>query len=192
MRKRAFWLLSGLVLACIGRAQDPTSRHVQFPPLLTSLPAGPAQPANLEVWDMAAGGAMIFTEPHTVDVAAGGIMTDSGRGDVLLGLPTGGVNPANFPTASTRYLDVTQGAVSVLPGRIPLFAATFAVNPGPTGPTGADGAMGLTGPTGPTGDPGPPGPTGPTGAAGTDGPPGPTPPTGIGEETEAIKCPRSK
>jgi len=62
--------------------------------------------------------------------------------------PPPGLNPANFPSGSSRFLDVVDNTgTSVLAARIALNATPFALSPGPQGPrtrrfTGASRAAG--------------------------------------------------
>ncbi len=56
-----------------------------------------------------------------------------------------------FPPGSSRYLDVTQGGLSVLTARVPLYASAFTISPGPQGPPGPPGPAGPAGPAGPPG-----------------------------------------
>ena len=182
LRNRILHLLSwtlALAPVILLRADDPTSRHLVLPVLASSLPASTmANAVQVEAWDAASGGSMIFAEAHMVDTEASSLITnDTGFADWLFGRP-GGLNPANFAFGSTRYLDVTQGGVSVLAARVPMYASPFSIAPGPTGPTGDPGPAGPAGPTGATGDPGPAGPTGPTGPTGDPGPAGPAGPAG--------------
>lgn len=185
MRNRTYWCLS-LVLVFAGagllQADNPTSKYLPLSPISTSLPASSTGLAvQLQVWDSLTAGVMIFGESHTVDTDAFAYITnDTGLDDLLFGRP-GGLNPANFPAGSSRYLDVTQGGSSVLAGRLPFYAAPFSVAPGPQGPPGAMGPVGppgATGPTGPTGTTGPAGPPGAQGLRGDTGPRGPEGPIG--------------
>ncbi len=176
MKHKSISFLSLVFVLSIGRllhAEDPTSKFLPLSSLASSLPVSSTGVAvQFEVWDQAAGGAVIFSEAHTVDTDAGSnISNDTGFVDLLLGRP-GGLVPANFPAGSSRYLDVTQGGSSVLTTRVPLYAAAFTISPGPQGPAGPQG------PTGPTGATGPAGPAGPQGPQGMQGPPGPNDVTG--------------
>src|SRR6266851_8953270 len=169
------------------QAQEPTSRLIPFS-LQTSLPPSTTQEVVVELWDAPSDGMLIFAESYggpdalPVDVS-GSISFQFGS----LQTPPG-LNPDDFVSGSSRFLDVTQGAVSVLlSGRLPLTAVAFALSPGPQGPTGPQGATGLTGATGaqgstgltgPTGPGGATGPTGLTGATGAQGPTGQTGATG--------------
>jgi hypothetical protein len=174
MRHKSAWLLSLVFVLCVGRllyAEDPTSKFLPLSPLPSSLPASSTGNAvQFEVWDQAAAGTMISTEAHTVDTDAGSNITnDTGFPNLLLGRP-GGLVSANFPPDSSRYLDVTQGGLSVLAARVPLYASAFTISPGPVGPAGPTGPQGPAGPAGPAG---PTGPQGPVGPPGPQGPPGP-------------------
>ena len=81
----------------------------------------------------------------------------------------GGLDRGNFPFGSNRFVDVVVDGVSVLSfGRIALYAAPFALNPGPPGPQGPEGPQGMQGPPGPQGPIGPTGPQGPQGATSRD------------------------
>jgi len=120
------------------------------------------------------------TIPLFEELQPGLTVADDNSFSFLFGSQTpSGLNPDNFQSGTSRYLDVLDNltSASVLPGgaRIPLNATAFALSPGPQGATGP---MGAPGPTGATGAPGPAGATGPTGATGAMGPVGPTGPTG--------------
>src|SRR5262249_12285071 len=172
-------VLVGL-LPLFSRAQDNTSRLIPFS-VSTSLAPGTTQEVMIELWDAPAEGTLIFDESYAGKDALP--VGDDGSIRFLFGsLQTPpGLNPTDFPSGSSRFLDVTQGGASVLAARVPLTAMPFALSPGPPG---ADGAMGPTGPTGPTGPQGltgatgAQGATGPTGAQGATGPTGAQGPTG--------------
>ncbi len=135
-----------LVVPQLLRAQA-TSRVIPFSNVATTIaPGSTGQALTLQVWDAASGGNLVFNEAQTLDVDANGNISF-----VLGALTGGGLDPNNFPSGSSRFLDVVDGTgASVLPnGRIPLNATPFALSPGPQGPAG---------PAGPQGDPGPPGP----------------------------------
>ncbi len=89
-----------------------------------------------------------MSENQTLDVDANGNISF-----VFGSQTTGGLDPVNFPSGSSRYLEVVDsgGASVLLGGRLALNATAFALSPGPQGPPGA---------AGPQGDPGPPGPPG--------------------------------
>jgi len=110
-------------------AEDPTSKFTPLAPLASLLPASSTSNAvQFEVWDQATGGTMISTEAHTVDTdVASNISNDTGFADLLLGRP-GGLVSANFPAGTSRYLDVTQGGISVLTARVPLYASAFTIS----------------------------------------------------------------
>lgn len=169
-----------LLSCCALRAQE-TSRTIPFS-LSTNIPCTPEPPATtcpqtvtIQLWDVFTGGATpIFSETQTVAVDA------SGNISFLFGSATaGGLDPAKFPSGSSRFLDVTDStAASVLLARVPLNATAFALSPGPKGDIGPQGPIGPAGPggpqgaTGPSGATGPAGPQGPVGPRGADGPPG--------------------
>ncbi len=124
-----------------------TSRVIPFNNVATTIaPGSTGQALTLQVWDAASGGNLVFNEAQTLDVDANGNISF-----VLGALTSGGLDPNNFPSGSSRFLDVVDGTSgSVLSnGRLPLNATAFALSPGPQGPSG---------PPGPKGDPGPPGP----------------------------------
>ena len=153
------------------RAQDATSRLIPFS-LSTSLAPG-TQEVVVELWDSPSAGTLIFNESYTGDNAL--VVAEDGSISFLFGNLQNppGLNPDDFPSGSSRYLDVTQGGQSVLAARVPLTAMPFALSPGPAGPTGPTGPQGPNGETGPQGPAGPTGASGPTGAQGTTGPMGP-------------------
>jgi hypothetical protein len=136
------WLLAAVV-----RAQQPTSRVIPFQGVATTIPPNtPGQALTIQLWDAAVTppGNLVFSEAQTLDVDANGAIS------FVFGSQTvNGLDPANFSSGSSRFLDVVDSTnTSVLPsppGRIPLNAVAFALSPGPTGPAG------------PQGPPGPPG-----------------------------------
>ncbi len=136
------WLLAAVV-----RAQQPTSRVILFQGVATTIPPNtPGQALTIQLWDAAVTppGNLVFSEAQTLDVDANGAIS------FVFGSQTvNGLDPANFSSGSSRFLDVVDSTnTSVLPsppGRIPLNAVAFALSPGPTGPAG------------PQGPPGPPG-----------------------------------
>ncbi len=142
-----FVLTVALVVPQVLRAQE-TSRVIPFNNVATTIaPGSTGQALMLQVWDAASGGNLGFHEAQTLDVDANGNISF-----VLGALTSGGLDPNNFPSGSSRFLDVVDAMtqLSVLPnGRLPLNATAFALSPGPQGPSG---------PPGPQGDPGPPGP----------------------------------
>src|SRR5215813_13023286 len=174
-----FWAFVFMVLPALASlAQDNTSRLIPFS-LSTTLPPQTIQELVVELWDAPSGGALIFDESYSgsnalaVD-ANGSISFSFGSLEIPPGL-----NPSDFPSGSSRYLDVTQAGASVLAARVPLTAVAFALSPGPqgppglAGPDGPQGAAGPNGPQGPQGSQGPPGAQGPQGATGPAGPQGP-------------------
>jgi hypothetical protein len=142
----------GLVVPQLLQAQE-TSRVIPFNNLPTSLPASTTQSVTAQLWDVASGGTTpLFSEgPFNVNVDANGNISF-----VFGSLTTGGLDPANFPSGTSRFLDVVDGTgASVLPnGRVALNATAFALSPGPQGPPGSQGPPGDPGPTGPSGPPG--------------------------------------
>ncbi len=178
-------MVACLVWSFCALAQE-SSRTIPFGNLPTSLPPSSLQDVTAQLKD--APGAVLFSEPQNVMVDVDGTIT------FFLGNnTTDGLDPANFASGTSRFLDVVDdsGASVLIGGPIPLTAVAFALSPGPagpegppgapgpTGPRGMDGAQGPTGPTGPTGLTGPTGPTGPTGATGPRGPTGSTGPQGL-------------
>lgn len=125
-------LLLSFIFALQVYADDPTSRYVRLSPIpTTTLPASSSGiPVQFELWDSATGGTQISVEAHTVDTDANAnIINDTGFSDLLFGRP-GGLTPSNFPSGSSRYLDVTQGGSTVLAARTPLYASAFTISPG--------------------------------------------------------------
>src|SRR5215468_4794052 len=169
------WAVAFMVLPALASlAQDNTSRLIPFS-LSTSLPPQTAQELVVELWDAASGGALIFDESYS---GSNALAVDANRS---IGFSFGslqippGLNPLDFPSGSSRYLDVTQAGASVLAARVPLTAVAFALSPGPQGPPGPAGPDGAQGPVGSNG---PQGPQGSQGLAGAQGPQGATGPAG--------------
>ncbi len=139
-------LTVALVVPQLVQAQA-TSRVIPFNNVATTIaPGSPGQALTLQVWDAASGGNLVFNEAQTLDVDANGNISF-----VLGALTSGGLDPNSFPSGSSRFLDVVNGAgASVLPsGRLPLNATAFALSPGPQGASGAPGPQGPPGPPGP-------------------------------------------
>src|SRR5713226_9147328 len=136
MRRRTVWL-SAVVFVLLpllsSRAQDPSFRLIPLT-LRTSLPPQTTQEVDVQLWDAQSGGALIFDEsytgPNALPVDEGGSISFRFGS---LQLPPG-LNPGDFASGSSRYLDVTQAGVSVLSARLPLAAVAFALSPGPQGP----------------------------------------------------------
>ena len=148
----------------------PTSREIPLIFPVTRLPFGSTQTITVQVWDTATGGNLVFSEVRpSIKV---GLL---GEIDFLLGsLTSGGIPTSAFVSGASRFLDVVDVTNrSVLPlGRLPLYAAPFALSPGPQGPAGPAGPQGIQGPSGANGLSGGPGPTGPQGPVGLQGPAG--------------------
>src|SRR6202158_2137459 len=181
----ARWFIVALVSLVVGLAQaQETSRVIPFNNVATSLPASTTQDVTLQLWDRASGGTLLFSEAQLgLEVDASGLI-----GFVFGSQTEFGLDPAAFPSGSSRFVDVVDDtSTSVLAARIPLNAAGFALSPGPEGPPGPPGDPGPQGAQGPQGNPGPqgaqgpqgiPGPEGPQGPQGSQGPQGPTGPQG--------------
>ena len=128
-------LLVALLCTAVAGAQE-TSRVIPFTNVATTLPPGGPQDVTIQVWDAAAAGNLVFSE------AQPGLAVDaSGNISFVLGSrtpgPPAGLDPNNFPTGSSRYLDVVDSTnTSVLAARVPLTATAFALSPGPQGPPG--------------------------------------------------------
>ncbi len=155
-------------------AQQPTSRTISET-LTTTLAKNTTQTVTAELFTSATGGTLIFSEIEP------SLKVNSTQGiTFLLGSQTsGGLNPSNFASGTSLYLDILHNGVSVISGgRLPMYATAFALSPGPTGPQGPMGIQGPQGSRGPTGATGPQGPIGLTGATGATGPAGPTGPQG--------------
>jgi hypothetical protein len=131
----------------LGVAQDNTSRLIPFS-LFMSLPPHTTQEVVVELWDASSGGALIFDESYAGPDALA--VDDSGSISFMFGSlqVSPGLNPHDFPSGSSRYLDVTQAGTSVLAARVPLTAMPFALSPGPQGPTGPQAPTGAQGPQG--------------------------------------------
>ena len=154
-------LVCSLIPTPVLRAQE-TSRVIFFGNLVTTLPPStPGQAVTLQLWDAAGGGNSLYCENQMLDVDTNQTISFSfGAGTPPAppcpSLPPG-LDPTNFPSGSSRFLDVvnTGSGVSVLAARLPLSATPFALSPGPTGPAGPAGAAGPAGPPGAAGPPGP-------------------------------------
>ena len=132
---------SVLVLACLAvyplmHAQQ-TSRVIPFNGVATTIAPGTlGQTLTIQLWDVAAGGNVFYCENQTLDVDPNGnISFNFGAGTTptpACASTPPGLNPPDFPTGSSRFLDVVDGTgTSVLPsppGRIPLTAVAFALS----------------------------------------------------------------
>jgi hypothetical protein len=111
-------------------AQQPTSRTISEK-VTTTFIRNTKQTVTAELWDNASGGNLIFSE-----VEPGLVVDKSQSITFLLGSQTsGGLNPANFASGTSLYLDILQNSVSVISGgRVPMYATPFSLSPGPAGP----------------------------------------------------------
>ena len=147
--KLGFVLVLAMVLVAPSGllAQEPTSRVIPFNNVATTLSGDSMEDIIVRVYDAATGGTLIFSETQN------GIATTPNQtvSFVLGGKTMGGLNPNDFPSGSSRYLDVVavnNANVSVLPnGRIPLTAVAFALSGGVSGVTSvkAGDAIAITG-----------------------------------------------
>ncbi len=88
-------------------AQDNTSRLVPFS-LSTSFEPGTLQQVVVELWDAPSDGRLLFSESYAGPDAL--TVDETGAISLLFGslqVPPG-LNPDDFPSGSSRYLDVTQ------------------------------------------------------------------------------------
>ena len=127
-------ILVSLTMTSVG-AQE-TSRVIPFNAVATTLPPNTLQDVTVQLWDAAGGGSPLFSE------AQPGLAVDiNGNINFVFGSltpgPPGGLDPNNFPSGSSRFVDVVNGkGNSVLAtGRLPLNATPFALSPGPAGPS---------------------------------------------------------
>jgi collagen triple helix repeat protein len=156
-------------------AQSPLSLVIPFQ-VATTLAPNTVTTLTAQIRDQATGGSLIFAEQETSL-----LVNSNGQIQFNLGGSTsGGLNPAIFPSPSSRFLDVlnANGQSILAAGRLPIVATAVALPSGPQGPTGPAGPAGPQGPIGPAGPTGPQGPTGPTGPQGPAGPTGPQGPPG--------------
>src|SRR5258706_11257577 len=155
-------------------AQQPTSRTISEI-VTTTLAKNTTQTVTAELFTAATGGTLVFSEVES-SVKVNGSQVIA----FLLGSQTsGGLNPANFASGTSLYLDILRNGVSVISGgRTPMYATPFSLSPGPTGPQGPMGLQGPQGIQGQTGATGPQGPTGLTGATGANGATGAQGPAG--------------
>src|SRR5258707_11950776 len=121
------------------RAQE-TSRVIPLK-MATTLPGGSTQDVTVQLWDVPTGGAapLFFEAQSQLPVG------DDGNINFVFGSQTpGGLDPSEFPSGSSRFLDVVNSnGNSVLPnGRLSLTATAFALSPGPAGPPRPQGPQG--------------------------------------------------
>jgi collagen type VII alpha len=151
-------------------AQSPTSRVIPED-AITTLANGSTQTVTAQLWTAPTGGTLVFSEVESnLKVGSGGSISFLFGSHTTNGLPT-----TDFASGTSLYLAIVHNGVSVSKGgRIPMYATSFSLSPGPQGPMGPMGVQGLTGATGTTGVQGPQGISGTTGAIGPQGPKGDT------------------
>ncbi len=146
MKRISLGTLVLLLAAVAVSAQQPSSRVIPFNNVAATIaPGTTGQALTLQLWDDPTAGTLQFSETQTLDVDSNGAIS------FKLGAATsGGLDPNNFPSGSSRFLDVVDsGGASVLTGgRIALNATPFALSPGPQGPPGLKGDSGPPGPPG--------------------------------------------
>jgi Collagen triple helix repeat (20 copies) len=170
VRYMAMLILLAFIFPVVIRPQTPLSLVIPFQ-VSTTLTPNTTVTVTAQVRDQATAGNLIFAEQES-----NLLVNSNGQIQFNLGGSTsGGLNPAAFPTPSSRFLDVLDvNGVSVLTaGRLPIVATAIAIPSGPQGPIGPVGPAGPQGSAGPIGPQGPTGPTGPQGPAGPVGPQGP-------------------
>jgi hypothetical protein len=164
-------LVSLALSSLLSFAQSPTSRVIPEN-ATTTLANGSTQTVTAQLWTAPAGGTLVFSEVESnLKVGSGGTISFLFGSHTTNGLPT-----TAFASGTSLYIAIAQNGVSVSKGgRIPMYATSFSLSPGPQGPMGPMGPMGLqglTGATGPAGVQGAQGIPGTTGAAGPQGPKG--------------------
>src|SRR3984893_7144326 len=161
-------LVSLALSSLLSFAQSPTSRVI--PEIaITTLAIGSTQTVTAQLWTAPTGGTLVFSEVESnLKVGSGGSVSFLFGSHTTNGLPT-----TDFASGTSLYLAIVHNSVSVSKGgRIPMYATSFSLSPGPQGPMGPMGVQGLTGATGTTGVQGPPGISGTAGAIGPRGPRG--------------------
>ncbi len=142
MKQIRFWILFLLCASVSLQAQE-TSRIIPFDDVVTMLSPSSRHDVTVQLWDVDLGGHLLYSETHPQ------IKVDSLRRIGFLfgsGKPNG-LNPLDFPSGSSRFVDVMDSkGNSVLPARLPLRAGAFALSPGPEGPPGPQGVPGPPGP----------------------------------------------
>ncbi len=112
-----------------------TSRVIPFNGVATVLPPSTVQDVTVQLWNVAGGGnSLLFSE------AQPGLAVDSNGninfvfGSLTPGQP-GGLDPNNFPSGSSRFVDVVDGKGNsvLVSGRLALTATPFALSPGQAG-----------------------------------------------------------
>src|SRR5260370_1917346 len=148
-----------LLVPQMSRGQAP-SRVIPFNSVPTNVAPGTfALTFTMQLWDASTAGTQLYCENQTLDVATGldgvtGVITFNFGAGVAPPTPCRsgppGLNPGDFVSGQSRFLDVVDATgASVLPappGRIPLNAVAFALNPGPHGPQGIQVPPGVQGP----------------------------------------------
>ena len=130
-------LVAFMALASFLTPAQETSRIIPFNGVPTTIAPGTlGQTLTIQLWDAAAGGNAFYCENQTLDVDANGnISFNFGAGSTptppCASTPPG-LKPPDFPTGTSRFLDVVDGTgTSILPnppGRIPLTAVAFALS----------------------------------------------------------------
>jgi hypothetical protein len=158
---RAIVLAMVLFVPQMSRGQA-TSRLVPFTNVPTNItPPAPAQTLTIQLFNTSTGGTPLYCENQTLDVTLGpdgvtGVITFNFGVGVAPATPCPSgppeLKPGDFISGESRFVDIVDTAgASVLPnppGRIPLTAVAFALNPGPQGQQGIQGVPGLQGPPG--------------------------------------------
>jgi hypothetical protein len=121
-----------------------TSRVITFNNLASNYPRRTTQSVIVQLWDAATAGNLVFSESQP------SVHVDHDRNVsfVFGSQTTNGLDPNNFPSGESRYLDVIDATTQVSAlanGRIALNATAFALSPGPPGPKGDKGDKGDAG-----------------------------------------------
>jgi hypothetical protein len=121
-----------------------TSRVIPFNNLASNYPRRTTQSVIVQLWDAATAGNLVFSESQPSVY----VDHDGNVSFVFGSQTTNGLDPNNFPSGESRYLDVIDATTQVSAlanGRIALNATAFALSPGPPGPKGDKGDAGLPG-----------------------------------------------
>ena len=124
-----------VLLRTIRVGAQETSRVIPFNNVVTTLSPSTVQDVTVQLWDVAGGGkSPLFSE------AQPGLVVDiNGNINFVFGSlspgPPAGLDPSNFPSGSSRFIDVVDGIGNsvLVNGRLPLNATPFVLSPGPAG-----------------------------------------------------------
>src|SRR5712692_11871382 len=105
---RLGWLLVWVCLVVPPAQAQETSRIIPFVNVSTTLPPATVQDVTVQLWDAAAGGTLLLSESEP------GLLVDvTGAISFQFGARTAmGLDPNNFPSGSSRFIDVVDSTTT--------------------------------------------------------------------------------